>query len=310
MTSGQRVPLWGDLRGRIQRLHRRISRFAHEARKQFSIEVVYRGTEFTVDEVLSFHVHANVLFAPRSALPARRWEEFLRWTRRFFGAHFQDSRLEKPREAIKYSFKPAELEWLEGPALAWVYHETRGLKLAQPLGDFAEFWRELDRRGLKVLLVDGPEGVRVRPVAKQGRPSSTRERRAGLRRDESAPENEILCQMAPQSRFSPYAEPVLLVRNYTTNPKTWEGLVRLEEINEHRRRAQGAMGCQRGARPGVAGCNRRAPAIAQRGTASGLGIGPVQQREGVALSLCRWRRRWVLRRRGADGRCARPGGFR
>jgi hypothetical protein len=44
--------------------------------------------------------------------------------------------------------------------------------------------------------------------------------------------------MAPQSRFCPYAEPVTLVGNYTTEPKTWEGLLRLEEIKEIQRRAR------------------------------------------------------------------------
>ena len=34
--------------------------------------------------------------------------------------------------------------------------ETRGLKFAQPLGDFADFWRELKNRRQKVLLVDTP----------------------------------------------------------------------------------------------------------------------------------------------------------
>ena len=63
-TSGQRVPSaatsgagWGDAP--------RCSRFAHEARKRFGVEVVYRATEFTVDEALGFHVHANLLLAPR-----------------------------------------------------------------------------------------------------------------------------------------------------------------------------------------------------------------------------------------------------
>jgi hypothetical protein len=111
VTSGERVPLGGDLRGRIQGLHRRASRFAHEAWKRFNVAVVYRGTEFTVDHALSFHVHANLLFAPRGALPAHRWEQFLRWMHQFFGAHVHDAgRLVKPEEAIKYPFKPADLE--------------------------------------------------------------------------------------------------------------------------------------------------------------------------------------------------------
>jgi hypothetical protein len=139
---------------------------------------------------------------------------------RFFGAHVHDAgRLLKPEEAIKYPFKPADLERLEGPALAWVYREIRGLKLAQPLGDFAEFWRALEHGRLKVLLVDGPDGAKLCPVEKPRRPGSLGGCRSHPRRGEAAPENEIICQMAPQSRFCPHAEPVTLVRNYTPNPE-------------------------------------------------------------------------------------------
>ena len=134
--------------------------------------MVYRGTEFTVDEALSFHPHAHLLFAPRGPMPKHRWQEFLSWMHRFFGAHVHDAgRLVKPEEAIKYPFKPADLERLDGPALAWVGREIQGLKLAQPLGDFAEFWRDLERRRLKVLLVDGPDGAKLHLVEKPKRPS-------------------------------------------------------------------------------------------------------------------------------------------
>ena len=120
-----------------------------------------------------------------------------------------------------------------------VYRETRGLKLAQPLGDFAAFWRYLEQRRLKVLLVDGPDGAKLRLVEKQRRPITPGGCRSGRRRGDPAPENQVICEMAPQPRFCPRAETVTLVRNYTTQPKTWDGLVRLEEIKEIRRRARG-----------------------------------------------------------------------
>jgi hypothetical protein len=250
VTSGQREPLGGGLRGRIQTLQDRVRRFASEARKRFGVEVVFRGTELTVDEALSFHVHANLLLAPRGLLPPGRWQAFLSWMHRFFGAHVHDAgRLKKPEEAIKYPFKPADLERLEGPALAWVYRETRGLKLAQPLGDFATFWRYLEHARLKVLLVDGPDGAKLRRVEKQRRPVTPGGCRSGRRRGEPAPENQVICEMAPQPRFCPRAESVTFVRNYTTQPKTWEGLVRLEEIKEIRRRARGRWDANDGPDP-------------------------------------------------------------
>ena len=108
----------------------------------------------------SKHRRVGITRFRQARLVTRGWQ--LNPTRILVGAHVHDAgRLVKPEEAIKYPFKPAELERLEGPALAWVYREARGLKLAQPLGEFAEFWRELDRRRLKVLLVDGPDGAKL-----------------------------------------------------------------------------------------------------------------------------------------------------
>jgi hypothetical protein len=69
--------------------------------------VVFRATEFTTDDKLSFHPHANVLYAPRVRLSAETWAKFLSWSRRYLGAHWRDNgELQKGEEALKYPFKP------------------------------------------------------------------------------------------------------------------------------------------------------------------------------------------------------------
>lgn len=65
ITAGPRVLAWGDLRGTQTRLQRQVSRWSHDADRDWDIEVVYRGTEFTRDEAATYHLHANVLYRPR-----------------------------------------------------------------------------------------------------------------------------------------------------------------------------------------------------------------------------------------------------
>lgn len=233
VTGGRRVPLGGPLRERIRELQRTVSRWAHEANRRFGVQLFYRGTEFTTDDDGSLHPHANVIYAPRRRLPAHRWREFLSWSRGRLGAHWQDAgRLEKPDEAIKYPFKPADVLGLSAEALAWLYRETQRLKLCQPLGEFAEFRRSLRdhtveddeghpvRRPMKVVMVNRPGGARLELVAKATRTA------AGSGGDDER-ENLVLCRASPQFRFSPWAEPVVRVLGYTETPKTAEGARRL-----------------------------------------------------------------------------------
>lgn len=261
VTAGDRVSFGSDVRGTMQKLSRDISRWASEADKLYGVAVIYRGTEFTIDEDCSFHIHANVLYAPRKRLPEAKWSQFLSWSHQRLGAHWQDSgKLEKPQEAIKYPFKPLELNRLDAPALAWLYHETKGLKIAQPMRDFRH-WRErlefttekqerVDpftgevvvkeikvkrERPLKVGMVNTPDGARMMLIEKAARKAASSDTPST---NPEGTENMIICRSAPQFRFSPYAEPITMVMNYTPNPVTEEGRRRLEEIKARSREAR------------------------------------------------------------------------
>lgn len=226
ITAGRRVPAWGDLRGAMARLHRQVSRWAHDADRDWDIEVVYRGTEFTRDEAASYHPHANVLYRPRSPMRKARWSAFLRWSHIRLGANWRDNgRLKDAEEAIKYPFKPAELDDAHGDELVWLWWETHRMKFAQPMGAFAEFRRQLQRDGQKVAMVNRRSGARLEIVTKSKRDPLDEKAESDPRR-----ENLILCRTAPQFRFGPFAQPITLVANYTDQPSTPEGHQRLAII--------------------------------------------------------------------------------
>lgn len=248
VTTGERVPVNGPLRERIQALSRKVSRWAHEAKERWNVEVLYRGTEFTVDEALTFHPHANVLYTPRQNMPAHRWKAFLSWTGRYFGAHWHDAgRLEKPQEAIKYSFKPGDLERLDPPALAWLYRETRRLKMAQPLGSFARFRESLEYkvtfdpdgkkhreklpRTRKVCSVYQDGGAKLALVEKPKRGCHER-----MKVDRQR-ENIILARTLPQFRHGNIAQPYTLMTCFTRNPETEAGKQSLRILEERSREA-------------------------------------------------------------------------
>lgn len=291
ITSGERIPLYGDVRGTMQDLSREISKFADEADKLFNVAVIFRGSEFTIDDDITFHVHANVLYAPRKALKGEKWKEFLSWAHNFLSAHWKDNGvLKEPREAIKYPFKPLDLNKLDAKATAWLYEETKRLKIVSPLREFREFRQSLEYEHIesetvdletgeitttidkveretkyKTAMVTTPRGPMMAKVAKQKRqpqldtPPDNRE---------ISNENLIICRTAPQFRNSPYMEPITMVQSYTENPVTSEGKRRLDKINANRAEAREWWNANGAPSPAVAlnyGKGQRAAALGEAG---------------------------------------------
>ncbi|MEJ6850164.1 hypothetical protein V3589_28665 [Sinorhizobium fredii] len=184
MTCAEPVAAFGDLRGAIQELSRRISSWAYEVSKPdkktgkcYDIEVLFRGIEFTrataaerdaaaaerrqpsglsarygADTVL-YHVHANVLYWPKRNI-AMQWPAFLRYTEKFMDAHWRDNgRVEKVEEIVKYCSKPADTLAAADDELVWLYRQTQRLKICQPLGEFKTWMKGLKDRREKAVRV-------------------------------------------------------------------------------------------------------------------------------------------------------------
>lgn len=236
VTAGERIHAHGPLREVIKKLSRDISRWASEASKRYGVETVYRGTEFTVDRNGTYHPHANVLFIPRRKLPPEEWSEFLSWSRQRLGAHWKDcGKLSEPREALKYPFKPTDLHGRPGDEIAWLFGELFRMKLAQPLGAFKRFWKELEANKEKIgrLYGSGGDTPPLQRIRKQERESVTRS---------EAPrtwqENKLICRTSPQARFSPFMEPLTIIENYTAHPETEGGKLRLWQLQQRQAEAR------------------------------------------------------------------------
>lgn len=200
ITASEPVPFGGELRKEIQRLSRRISKWATEARDR-DVEILFRGIEFTrataadrdaeaarrqdafflgpADapltrrfgaETVLYHVHANVLTWPQRAMRTEDWSGFLRMTWRSVKGHWQDNgRVEKVEELVKYCLKPADIKDASDHEILWLYRQTERLKLVQPMGPFAAFMAKLEEAGEKVVRVRSGDGGRLQRVRKSSR---------------------------------------------------------------------------------------------------------------------------------------------
>lgn len=182
ITHGELIPAFGNIRGAIQKLSRRISKWHSEVCKEAKINVHFRGIEFTratakerddkakergqvsdlssrygADTVL-YHVHANVLYQPAKNI-YKLWSKFLSDTHKFFGSEWKDcDRVQKVEEIVKYCSKPADTMAASDDELVWLYREMDRLKICQPLGQFKEWRAELEKRGEKVVRVHDGHG--------------------------------------------------------------------------------------------------------------------------------------------------------
>lgn len=319
VTNGQTVPIGGmppmdigtlpktdayfELRHRIQDLNRMCSRFADWARNEWDIDVLFRGTEFTIkkrdaDGMMSAHPHANLLYTPRRRLKKREWDTFLaQAAEQFEGYWWKDCGvLEDPNEAIKYAFKPAELTRLDDAGVRWLYEQTFRLKMTQPMGEFQQ-WRnntlwehtELEdgstrsRKGRKVITLEYADGSRqLDIVTVRKRPSHGSGKRDDEPRDGPPPENVLMSITTPQRRFSPYAEPCALVMNYTEAPSSEWGHAALYEIEESAKVARPIWDMNGAPAPEVALAVGRGQAAARDGEAGRVAPFSVHTRSSTA----------------------------
>ena len=192
-TNSEPIVCGGELREAIQKLSRRISKWAKKAREH-DVDVLFRGIEFTrstaaerdsaahdrgqesdlaerygADTVL-YHVHANVITWPKRAMKDEDWSAFLSMTWKAVKAHWKDNgSVKKADEIVKYCLKPADLESATDDELVWLYRQTERLKLVQPLGPFAEFMSGLEKAGEKIVRLKSAESGKLVKVRKSRR---------------------------------------------------------------------------------------------------------------------------------------------
>ena len=317
VTSGPRVPLGGlppprllgepkagpyyELRDRISKLSRSISRFAQWACETHDIDVVFRGIEFTVeqregDDFLSAHPHANVLYTPGRKLKKAEWTAFLKGAGEQFGWWRDCGKLRDPNEAIKYPFKPAELDSrrIGDAGVRWLYEQTFGLPMAQPMGAFKawrsdELWtiaagadgKPRPRQHRKVVSLEYPTGTELGlcSIRHRSKPESTTVKREDDRRPL---ENLLLGITAPQRRHSAWSEPQALVMGYTESPGSELGQDALERMAAESVKATVNWYRNGAPDPGVALAVSRGQAAAREGEAVKVAAFSVHTRTSTA----------------------------
>jgi len=238
-TSGERVPWFGDLKGRRKQFHDNLRRATCEAGRLWGVEFLFRGDEYTFSED-GVHFHVNLVYRPTRRLSSPDWCDFLSWFRsRIGGVHWQDcGRLRDPNEVVKYVCKLGSegqsigLEDLSSSRLKWLYDETYRSKVSQPLGCFAVFRREMKQAGEAIKRVHQGKLVRVSKPRKEAR----QDRRTAGNRGKL--ENVILSRLLPSARFSEVMEPVTLVMGYTPEPSTGVGRIGLDILEKRKEQAK------------------------------------------------------------------------
>lgn len=262
VTAGKPIPAFGDLRGALQSLARKISKWAHEAYEIYGIQVHFRGSEFTRKtagerglseydpDIVFYHPHGNVLLQPKRRLPKEgpgSWEEFLSWSHEYLDAHWQDCGAVKDvRELVKYVVKPGDLlggqKPIEAEETKWLYESLFRLNLAQPMGEFKEFYSGIMKEGVKVVRVKNKDngGGRLRLVKKATRFDHSVKKQHD---DEDSAHtgkaaNILLGVTLPTWSNTPWAEPSILVQNYNPRAVSRRASERLIEIEWERQHAR------------------------------------------------------------------------
>ena len=216
---------------------RRISRIASETwLKDAGISFEYYSVEITVhrsDNEPLLHLHSHVLVRSRIRIGKKRWAELMERIRQHFPKRYvHDEPLRSPAECVKYVFKPADLEEkLTDTELATLFDQIFRLKFYQPLGDLAEYNRNLKWSNQK-LRKAGPRGKDLKWHRVQ--------RKTNIKAEEEPPhlhdilmttedpdspndtpeapeiqENLILGVTGPIAKFSPMRAPCVVVKNFT-----------------------------------------------------------------------------------------------
>lgn len=224
VTFGQPlVPLVDDLSGAVSDLTRRISRWSSEVLEKFNIEVIYRGVEYTLHDrdgsgVETLHLHANVLYWPRSKLTTEKWLEFLNFTKQRLASHWKDcGKVGNASEIVKYVIKPEDVCGCTPEVIKWLYEGSFKKRLSSGMNSFKKFTAELKEEKEKIINV---RKVGLCRVKKSERLKHIDRKESDYPKSERPVKNIILGITLPQHRFTPWGEPMILVQNFDKNAAT------------------------------------------------------------------------------------------
>ncbi len=257
VTSGQPVPLDGDLDSRTEDFHRTISKLAYCARRDFGVDILLRSSEVTYKTSRGAHLHANLLY--RSIVgTVIHWPVFMDFVARFMGSYCSDrGPVQSLDAALAYVLKPpVPVKDLlactdRDAAIPWLFRSLFGKHLITPLGSLKQRAARHRAAGVKLAKVRefdaaGRETWRIRVVEKNAIeggpaapcPTDAREPDQPKRRTAAVSQNFLLCRTLPVPRFTPWFEPMAVIANYRPHPTTVDGLESLLILEQWKAQAR------------------------------------------------------------------------
>ncbi|MCB1093418.1 MAG: hypothetical protein KDL87_17905, partial [Verrucomicrobiae bacterium] len=219
-TSGERAAL-GEVRERIERLHRRLSKLnAEPFMKSAGARIVFRSTELgdvTRSETAeaTFHIHAHTIVHLRAKLDPERWSYLLQGVHAWWKHHFDDSkRIHQAREVCKYVVKPGDLDSLRSWELVELHRQLFKLHLVQCLGPLRDQRREIEETGCKLVRRSNGERTWWDLVANWNGGRRGDDETSGTKDYSEAPEDWVICTLPPSFALSNRSEPLAVVLNY------------------------------------------------------------------------------------------------
>lgn len=226
ITDGIRIQSFGSLKKSMSLFSRKISKWSHEIRVRYNIEVFCRVFEFPrSEEDGSYHLHANILYEPPK-LSDDEWNNFLQFTSDYFGTWWKDNgRIQNLDEIVKYPFKPESLDGCQGNELVWLASELFNRRIFTAMNSFAEFRRWLKDSGQKILIRSGKPTL-MKKECFVCHDDTTQQQE---KRDPVDAENMLLAITPPQY-LTPFKEPVALVQGLNWTPRGDKSMNRLADL--------------------------------------------------------------------------------
>ena len=227
VNEGKRCSI-DDLETRLNTLQRKCSKLRKEPWFEPFADVFFRSTEFTIKEEIdgekSYHVHANLVWKPKSKLPEESFKFLVNKIEKYFGGISKDNGLIKNvNELCKYFFKGSDLAILSAEELFQLSEIMFRKRLIAPMSIMRDQVRYFRNHPEEKLQAPCPcNGNKWRVISnhnsfKQFDDDSKLERIFGDEEKESLgkPVDQILAIMSPQVKFTDVAEPIILVRGYS-----------------------------------------------------------------------------------------------